>query len=47
MTNFSFNDSIKAEALSEDIFEMENARNCLMGMGVTSDNVAKEYGITR
>lgn len=47
MTNFSFNDAIKPDALSEDIFEMENARNCLMGMGVTSDNVAKQYNISR
>ncbi len=47
MTHFSFNDSLKPDVLSDDIFEMENARNCLMSMGVTSDNVAKEFGITR
>jgi acetyl-CoA acyltransferase 1 len=47
MSMFSFNDAVKVDVLSENIFENENARNCLMGMGVTSDNVAKEFGITR
>ena len=47
MTNFSFNDAIRADLISDAVFEHEEARNCLMGMGVTSDNVAKEYGVTR
>jgi acetyl-CoA acyltransferase 1 len=47
MSNFNMNDSVRADLLSEDIFENENARNCLMGMGVTSDNVAAEFKITR
>ncbi len=47
MSNFSFNDAIVPDLLSDAIFECEDARNCLMGMGVTSDNVAKEYGLTR
>ena len=47
MSNFSFNDAIKPDLLAEEVFEMENARNCLMGMGVTSDNVSKEFNISR
>ncbi len=47
MTNFSFNDAVRPDLLAEEVFEHEEARNCLMGMGVTSDNVAAEYGITR
>ena len=47
MSMFSFNDAVKPDCLSEDIFENEDARNCLMGMGVTSDNVAKEFGVSR
>ena len=47
MTNFSMNEVIRGELVAEDVFEHEEARNCLMGMGFTSDNVAKEYGITR
>lgn len=47
MSSFNMNDSVRADLLSEQIFECENARNCLMGMGVTSDNVAAEFKITR
>ena len=47
MTNFTFNDAIRADLISDPVFEHEEARNCLMGMGVTSDNVAKEFGVTR
>jgi len=47
MSNFGFSDAVKPDLLSENVFEHEDARNCLMGMGVTSDNVAAEYGVTR
>lgn len=47
MSNFNMNDSVRVDLLSEEIFENEQARNCLLGMGVTSDNVAKEFQITR
>jgi acetyl-CoA acyltransferase 1 len=33
--------------LSEAVFEHEQARNCLMGMGMTSENVAEKYGISK
>jgi acetyl-CoA acetyltransferase len=33
--------------LANDVFEVEGARNCLMNMGMTAENVAEKYGITR
>lgn len=47
MSSYTFNDSVWADLLAEEVFEHETARNCLMGMGQTSDNVAKEFKITR
>lgn len=47
MSAYSFNDSVRADLLAEEVFEHETARNCLMGMGQTSDNVAKEFNVTR
>jgi len=35
------------ELIDENVFENEKARNCLMGMGQTSENVAKKYNISR
>jgi acetyl-CoA acyltransferase 1 len=35
------------DQMDEEVFEVEHARNCLMGMGQTSENVATKYGITR
>jgi len=35
------------EFADEAIYEDEGARNCLMGMGITSENVAAKYGVTR
>lgn len=47
MSQFSFNDAIKAEFISDKVYEHEIARNCLIPMGITSENVAEKYGITR
>lgn len=33
--------------ISDNVFQCEPARNCLMSMGMTSDNVATQYGIPR
>ncbi|KRX09163.1 Thiolase-like protein [Pseudocohnilembus persalinus] len=41
------NSSVDPEKISDAVFEHEQARNCLMGMGQTSENVAEKYGITR
>lgn len=38
---------IEVDKIDDAVFEHEQARNCLMGMGETSENVAEKYGITR
>jgi acetyl-CoA acyltransferase 1 len=35
------------DLIAEEVFENEKARNCLMGMGQTSENVAEKYNISR
>lgn len=47
MSKFDMNGSVDPEKISEAVFEHPQARNCLMGMGETSENVAEKYGITR
>lgn len=47
MSQFSFNDAIKPEYISDAVYEHDVARNCLMPMGITSENVAAEFGVTR
>jgi acetyl-CoA acyltransferase 1 len=41
------NSSINTERLSDSVFDHEEARKCLSGMGETSENVAEKYGISR
>lgn len=38
---------VEVDKINDAVFEHESARNCLMGMGQTSENVAEKYGITR
>ena len=47
MSNYNMMDSVKPELLAEAVFETERANTCLMPMGITSENVAKEFGVTR
>ena len=47
MSMYDMNSSVNVEKISEAVFEHEKARNCLMGMGDTSENVAELYGIGR
>jgi len=35
------------DQIAEAVFENEQARNCLLSMGQTSENVAEKYGISR
>lgn len=43
MSMYDMNKSVDPETLSDAVFEHEQARNCLMPMGVTSENVAEKY----
>mmetsp|Transcript_23027 Transcript_23027/g.16354 ORF Transcript_23027/g.16354 Transcript_23027/m.16354 type:complete len:417 (+) Transcript_23027:61-1311(+) len=47
MTNYDMMGAVNPALLSEKVFEHEKARDCLMPMGITSENVAKDYKITR
>ena len=43
----SMMDGVNPDALSDKVFEHEEAQKCLIPMGVTSENVAVKYGISR
>lgn len=47
MSIYDMNKSVDAEKISDAVFEHEKARNCIIPMGVTSENVAEMYKITR
>ena len=47
MSLYDMNASVNTERLSDSVFEHEQARGCLMGMGQTSENVAEKFGVTR
>ena len=47
MSNAVMSDQINPNLLGEDVFENENANNCLMPMGITSENVAAQFGVDR
>jgi acetyl-CoA acyltransferase 1 len=47
MSQYSFNDAIRPDLIADEVYEHEVARNCLMPMGITSDNVAQQFGVTR
>ena len=47
MSLFSMDAIIDPNILSDDVFENEGASNCLMNMGMTAENVAERYKISR
>ncbi|KAL4480858.1 hypothetical protein ABPG73_020879 [Tetrahymena malaccensis] len=47
MSMYDMNKSVDPEKLSDAVFEHEKARNCIIPMGVTSENVAEAYNISR
>lgn len=47
MSLYDMNALINPELLSEAVFEHELARNSMMPMGITSENVAEKFGISR
>ena len=47
MSMYDMMSMIDVDKISDQVFEHETARNCLMGMGETSENVAEKFGITR
>lgn len=47
MSMFSMADGLDLNKLSTNIFDSQAAKDCLIPMGITSENVAKQYGISR
>jgi len=47
MSLFAMEGVVDPACLSPAIYENVGAQNCLMPMGITSENVAEKYGITR
>lgn len=47
MSLFSMDSIVDVNILSNDIFDNEGARNCLMNMGMTAENVAEKFKISR
>jgi len=39
--------TLDPSSIPDETFECENARNCMMGMGTTSENVIDKYGLKR
>lgn len=47
MSLFSMMDGVRVDVLSPQVFENPKTQSCLISMGVTSENVAEKYHITR
>ena len=47
MSMFAMTNMVDPNAVAEEVFEHEEAQKTLMPMGITSENVAAKYGITR
>jgi acetyl-CoA acyltransferase 1 len=47
MSNYNMMGQVDAENLSDKVFEHDQAQKCLIPMGITSENVAEKFGITR
>jgi acetyl-CoA acyltransferase 1 len=47
MTHGSMTSAVDPERLSPLVFENQLTRDCMIPMGLTSENVAEKYGITR
>ena len=47
MSNAVMSDQVNPNLLGDAVFECEAANNCLMPMGITSENVAAQFGVDR
>jgi len=47
MSTGSMDAAVDPNNLSNKVFEHPVAQNCLLNMGLTSENVAEKFGITR
>lgn len=47
MSMFAMTNMVDPSAVADAVFEHPEAQKCLMPMGITSENVAEKYGISR
>ena len=47
MSLFDMNGMVNPDLLSDDMFENINASNCMLPMGITSENVCEKYNLKR
>ena len=47
MSLFAMDGVVDPNIISQDVFDNEGARNCLMNMGMTAENVADKFNISR
>lgn len=47
MSLYSMESGVDPNTLSNQVFEHPVAQNCLMPMGITSENVAEKYKVSR
>jgi acetyl-CoA acyltransferase 1 len=47
MSKYDMNNLVDGEKVSEEVFNMEKASNCMMSMGQTSENVAEKFNVDR
>ena len=47
MSNGNMQTTVDVNLLSEEVFENPQTQNCMIPMGITSENVAEKYGVTR
>lgn len=47
MSISDMNSMVDPSSIIDEVFENENARNCMLGMGLTSENVVEKFGLKR
>jgi acetyl-CoA acyltransferase 1 len=47
MSKYDMNNLVDGEKVSEEVFNMEKAANCMIPMGMTSENVAEKFKVDR
>ena len=47
MSNASLGSAIDPKKISQKVYQNKNAKDCMMPMGITSENVAMRYGVNR
>lgn len=47
MTNYDMKTAVNPNVKTKAVLECERAKDCMIPMGITSENVAREFGITR